>query len=374
MDKKKGTKRQKLCIVRFPLESGWGGEEEIHKILIEELKKMKYEVSIWSSCKHFLNLSHKQNIPSIRAVFLPDPTSIQSLLLLPLTAPFLCIQGFFVLLFLRIQGYKSILMLSFFEKCFLTPLAKLFGYKVTWAHHAPLGKWFFKNPLLFLWKIWSRFVQIIVPSNKMKKELTLLSHSDNISVIPNATPHLPKPTKRKIKSQKLTIGSAGRLAPEKNMSCFIELAEYFPLHTFLIAGEGPEEKKMRHSIEKKALQNITLLGHLSGTHLSNFYASLDVFCSCSKYETFGITFIEAAEFTIPSLAPDIGGIPEVVIHQKTGLLFKPGDLADAKDKMRYLLNNPGIRLQMGKNAKKNSRNFSTENYISKMIKILFATL
>lgn len=52
----------------------------------------------------------------------------------------------------------------------------------------------------------------------------------------------------------------------------------------------------------------------------SFYESIDVFCLPSVFEAFGLVFLEAANYKIPSVATRVEGIPEVIVDGETGLL------------------------------------------------------
>ncbi len=69
-------------------------------------------------------------------------------------------------------------------------------------------------------------------------------------------------------------------------------------------------------------------------------------------EPFGLSIVEAMSHGLCVIASDIGGIPETVKNMKTGLLFKPGDENDFREKLQYLLDNPSEIRRMGKNARK----------------------
>jgi glycosyltransferase involved in cell wall biosynthesis len=68
----------------------------------------------------------------------------------------------------------------------------------------------------------------------------------------------------------------------------------------------------------------------------------------SRYETFGFTVAEALAYACPTVAADSGGIPEVLLGDRTGLLFRPGDPADLAAKIRILWDNPQRAAELGR--------------------------
>jgi glycosyltransferase involved in cell wall biosynthesis len=68
----------------------------------------------------------------------------------------------------------------------------------------------------------------------------------------------------------------------------------------------------------------------------------------SRYETFGFTVAEALAYACPTVASDSGGIPEVLLGDRTGLLARPGDAADLAAKIRVLWDNPERAAELGR--------------------------
>ena len=71
-------------------------------------------------------------------------------------------------------------------------------------------------------------------------------------------------------------------------------------------------------------------------------------------EGFGISYLEAALFGIPSIASNIGGTNEAVLHNETGLIID--DLKDLEISIRDLIQNKDKRKLLGDNAKNRALN------------------
>jgi glycosyltransferase involved in cell wall biosynthesis len=69
------------------------------------------------------------------------------------------------------------------------------------------------------------------------------------------------------------------------------------------------------------------------------------------YETFGRVAIEAFAKGTPVIASDIGAIPELVKHGRTGLLFRPGDPDDLAAKVEWFLSHPAEAARMRTEAR-----------------------
>ena len=81
---------------------------------------------------------------------------------------------------------------------------------------------------------------------------------------------------------------------------------------------------------------------------------MDIFVvpSISPSETFGVAAFEASSCSIPVIASDIGGLPEVVKDGTPGFLVPPCDVNAIADRIIRLIDNPWLRLQMGIEGRK----------------------
>jgi glycosyltransferase involved in cell wall biosynthesis len=67
----------------------------------------------------------------------------------------------------------------------------------------------------------------------------------------------------------------------------------------------------------------------------------------SRFESFGLIFLEAMMYGKPTIGCDVGGIPEVVIHKETGLLAAPGSVASLAACLDTLISQPELRRAYG---------------------------
>ena len=72
----------------------------------------------------------------------------------------------------------------------------------------------------------------------------------------------------------------------------------------------------------------------------------------------------------PVIGSRIGGIPELVIDDETGLTYNPGDVGDLRSKIELLLGDAALVIKMGKRARKFVEdNLTSEDHYQKLIKI-----
>lgn len=86
--------------------------------------------------------------------------------------------------------------------------------------------------------------------------------------------------------------------------------------------------------------------------LALYYAAADVFVSTSLSESFGLTVCEAQACGTPTVAFAVGGIMEIVEHEKTGYLVNVGDVATLYNRLKAIVDSPVIAATLAVNARK----------------------
>ena len=141
-----------------------------------------------------------------------------------------------------------------------------------------------------------------------------------------------------------------------------ELLNEFSNLTYLIAGNGPEEKSLKQFVQENNLQkNIIFLGNIDDSQKKYIFNKTDLMIMPTLDETknnsiegFGIVYIEAAFFSIPSLASNKGGTPEAVLDNVTGKIIN--NINELENSIRELIINKKLREKLGINAKQRAEN------------------
>jgi glycosyltransferase involved in cell wall biosynthesis len=155
---------------------------------------------------------------------------------------------------------------------------------------------------------------------------------------------------------RLTAGRPGkpllltvsRLAPEKSVGFLAGLLDRVPGACLAIVGDGPQRGELERQFAGK---DAHFVGYLKGEALAAAYASADAFVYASETETMGNVILEAMACGSAVVAPRAGGIPNLVSHGATGLLYRPGDLDDAACLARTVLSDAGTRSRLGRSAR-----------------------
>jgi glycosyltransferase involved in cell wall biosynthesis len=110
--------------------------------------------------------------------------------------------------------------------------------------------------------------------------------------------------------------TAARFVPYKKVDLVVEAFSQMPTKKLIVVGNGPETKK----IKQLATPNITLLDHVSSSELQQLMTRAKAFVFAAE-EDFGITLAEAQAAGTPVVAFGKGGAAEIVLNEKTGILF-----------------------------------------------------
>ncbi|OGG26963.1 hypothetical protein A2960_02340 [Candidatus Gottesmanbacteria bacterium RIFCSPLOWO2_01_FULL_39_12b] len=163
----------------------------------------------------------------------------------------------------------------------------------------------------------------------------------------------------------------GRLSAEKGLSFLIDVMSRLPKLKLLIAGRGNEEQALKNKIEKLRRQNIRFIGFKDGKELKSLIRNARFTVLPSLwYDVSPISILEANACGKPMVVSDIGGIPEIVRDDQTGLLFRPGDTEDCREKILKLWNKPILCSKLGKNAREFvAKNFGSKDHYDKLMDI-----
>jgi glycosyltransferase involved in cell wall biosynthesis len=174
-----------------------------------------------------------------------------------------------------------------------------------------------------------------------------------ISVIPFGIDlEIFRRSERKARSE-VKIGIAKALAPKYGIDilirAFAKVIEKGVDAKLLIAGKGPSEAVYKKLAVGLSLQNkIEFLGFLTQEKVAQFMREIDIFAMPSlSEEGFGVAALEAAATGLPVVASKVGGVPEVVVDGRTGILVERGNINGLAAALTKLAHEPELRLRYG---------------------------
>ena len=182
-----------------------------------------------------------------------------------------------------------------------------------------------------------------------------------------------------LKGKKNRLITVSRFDKRKNHEKVImavrNLKEIYPDIIYTCIGYGDEEEKLKKLvIELKLEDQVTFLKDVPLDLKNALISKSDIFVMPSiiykkSVEGFGIAYVEAAQYGVPSIGGKDGGASDAIIHEKTGLICDGNKLEDIYSSIEHLFKDNKY-LEYGREAKNNSENFLWDKAIEKYKRIL----
>jgi len=189
---------------------------------------------------------------------------------------------------------------------------------------------FLHNKIL---KSYDRGVELFISPSKYLRDLAIKAgfKENKILVLNNPAPEI----KSSLGGSRLLY--LGRLSKEKGVTLLLKSLEN--LDEFLdIVGSGPEEENLKKLTKKLHLEDkVVFHGHLEGEALEKIKREAKAIIVPSLWaENMSLVLLESLSLGKIVIASAMGGNPELIEHEKTGLLFLPANYYDLSDKIKRL--------------------------------------
>ena len=159
--------------------------------------------------------------------------------------------------------------------------------------------------------------------------------------------------KFQIPADHVLIGNASALSSQKGHETLIravaELQVTVPNFSVLIAGDGNlKESLEKLSLELGTTERIKFIGFIQ--NVPEFLSALDILAVPSNNEGLGTVILDGILAGCAVVGSRVGGIPEIIVHNETGLLEEVGDYKKLAENLADLIQNPGKAQQLRLNA------------------------
>lgn len=157
-----------------------------------------------------------------------------------------------------------------------------------------------------------------------------------------------------IKGNDIVVGTISELHKNKGLRYAIEgftlAVKKNPQLKFIIIGEGEKRESLEKEIQKNNLTDkIFLAGKIESA--SQYIKAFDIFLLSSLKEGLPFVLLEAGLAKLPVIATEIGGIPEIIENNVSGILIKEKSPDEIKTAIEELTENTEKRQGYGKNLK-----------------------
>lgn len=190
-----------------------------------------------------------------------------------------------------------------------------------------------------------------------------------VILFPNAVP-VPDHIEKEYGKQRILF--LGRLCKEKGLrelfSILPALHEQFPQMRLLLGGIWEDEELRAEAGKMK--EYVTDLGWLQGEAKKDYLRISDLFVFPTYFEGQPVSVLEAMAYQCGIAASRVGGIPQMIEQEQTGLLIEPKDPEGLKSALQKLLSDSELCERLGKNARaKVQKEFSIEKSLLELVKI-----
>jgi len=215
--------------------------------------------------------------------------------------------------------------------------------------------------------LYNRFDTIIVPSQTILHQLQPLLKTTTVH-IPNGvdTQHF-KPQNTTPNTDLIYIG---RFDPEKNLPLLIQtfqgISTQLPL-TLTLVGSGTQTTTLKTMA--KSNSHISFVSQQPHSQLPQIYRSTRIFVTPSTSENNPLSVLEALACGLPVIAPQAGGIPDLIQHQFNGLLVTPNHSISLASAITRLALDQTLYRQLTINARKSALQFSLSKFLQRHLKL-----
>jgi glycosyltransferase involved in cell wall biosynthesis len=196
------------------------------------------------------------------------------------------------------------------------------------------------------------------------------SGSSGLTVDPNAAAAI-----REGLAGKLIVGHVGALDNDQKGQEYIiavarELELSHPDVHFMLVGGGEDEELLKAAAA--GLSNLTFAGFVD--NVGDFLAAFDIFILPSNREGIGSILLDAMERGLPVVASRVGGVPDIVHHDRNGLLIDPASPVQLRDAILKLREDEALRRTYGERGRLFAKDFTAEAMWRKYLAIYESVL
>ncbi len=208
-----------------------------------------------------------------------------------------------------------------------------------------------------------------------------------VHTVPNPAPvstFQPDPARRSIRAE-FHLGentplvlAAGRLDPGKGhldlFEAFSQVVREMPDARLLVCGASTTREnyadRLKQRVDELQIQPYTIFAG-QRSDLPAIMHSANVFCLPTELDPCPLVFLEAMEAGMPVVAYYSGGVPEMVLHNQTGLLSYPGDVQTLAANLKKMLLDADYAHQLGEEGKKRAATeFAREKIANRWLNVL----
>lgn len=193
------------------------------------------------------------------------------------------------------------------------------------------------------------FLDALPPARRA--EVAGRAHASAMGIEPLAPTEDRRALRRRLGLDRFTVLSLGRLVPIKGVHHAIDAVRALDGVELIVAGEGPS----RASLEARG--GARFVGFAGPREKAALLRAVDAFVlpstptASGRTEGTPIAALEAASAGLPIVASEIGGLPEIFVHERSVLFVRPGDAFGIRRAVQRLAADAALRRRLGRGAR-----------------------
>ncbi|MEM8908096.1 MAG: glycosyltransferase family 4 protein [Bacteroidota bacterium] len=228
-----------------------------------------------------------------------------------------------------------------------------------------ISRWKYRHPSIRRIICISHFIKKVLAADLPDtKQLEVIPASIDVQKFAHHSTDFSLRKTYDVSSDTLIIANIAAIEPFKDYFTFVDTAQLLieakvKARFFIIGNDAGQAKALKSYIAaKKLTPHFVFTGFQR--NIISILRSIDVLLFTSKTEGLGISLLEAFASGVPVVSTNAGGIPEVVLHEKTGLLAPVGDATALAQQVKRILDKPLLRDTLIAQAKIHLQQFSIE--------------
>jgi glycosyltransferase involved in cell wall biosynthesis len=189
---------------------------------------------------------------------------------------------------------------------------------------------------------------------------------ERVTVLPNATPPLPElgdaaEARARFGFNGRTLVFVGRLTPQKQLEVALRAVAAVDDVSLVIAGDGPERDRLEAEAAGLGVAGrVRFVGAQPRAEVLSMLHAADAAILSSSWENFPHALVESLAVGTPVVATRVGGVAEIVTHERNGLLAAPGDADELASQIRRFFADGGLRERLAAEASSSVARFAPD--------------
>ena len=238
---------------------------------------------------------------------------------------------------------------------------KLWRKRIIITYHGGEAAEYFAKHIKFVRRWLCRADQVVVLSGFLKEVFD--QYAIPCVVIPNIVILQPQEVRdRELGPRFISIRHLEQLY---NIPCILEAYKQvlvcYPNASLDILGQGPMREQLEQYVAENHLTGVRFLGQVPNNKIYDCFANANIMLSSPKADNMPVSLLEAMNAGLLVISSRVGGVPYMIEHGKTGLLFESGNADALAQEMLWALGHPDKVSQIIMQAQDDVQKYTWEN-------------